>query len=58
MRNRIHIDSKHSRALDQEIEENYARSCKKSRTARRILEGKSTGSANFGRAVTINHSSG
>ena len=46
MRNRIDIDSKHSRAIVQEIGRDYARSCKKSRNPRRALERKSTGSAN------------
>jgi hypothetical protein len=47
MRNRIDIDSKHSRAIVQETGRDYARSCKKSRTSRRTLERKSTGYANW-----------
>ena len=58
MRNRIDIDSKHSRAIVQEIGERLRAFLQEEPAPpRRALKRKSTGSA-IGRAVTINHSSG
>jgi hypothetical protein len=47
MRNRIDIDSKHSRATFKRSGRDWARSCQKSREPRRALERKLTGSANW-----------